>query len=253
MKHFLIAVEYAGLYSTINTVSFVLASFLGILHGKKIRVKLFVVTFAVVIERIISGPLATAIIFVENGFVSTGKQNGVVVFAFVPLLGFLLSKILRKSYKELWDVMMPVPLMMFVGARIACTIAGCCRGYACDWGIYNVKTGGYVFPIQLLEALVTVLILVYVFLREKKNKFVPDGRNVPIILITYGIARFFLEFLHDNEKIVLGVDSMQFHCIFMILVGIVTLLILRRGEKNASKIVSDISQEKDPGLQNNES
>ena len=41
----------------------------------------------------------TLILYVENGFSPTKLQNAVVMFAFVPLIGFLVSKLLKKSYK----------------------------------------------------------------------------------------------------------------------------------------------------------
>ena len=218
-------------YSIINTIANYTAILLGFIHGMKLRVGVIAVAVSIAVERYLSGPLATAIVYVENGFKDTGQQNAVVAFVFVPLIGFLLSKLLRKSYKELWDVMMVVPLMMFAGARIACTVSGCCRGYPCGWGLYNVKTGEICFPIQLLECLVAVSILIFVFFKEKKNNYVPDGKNVPIILISYGIARFFLEFLHDNTKIVAGLASTQFHCLFMIAVGVFALWIIKRSER----------------------
>ena len=124
---------------------------------------------------------------------------------------------------------MVIPLTMFAGARIACTTMGCCRGYVSKRGVYNPLYGGIRFPVQLLETVISVLILIYVFWREKKNHFVSDGRNVPIILITYGIARFFSEFLHDDIKI-FGFTWMQVHCVLMIMVGVITLRIIRRSE-----------------------
>ena len=123
---------------------------------------------------------------------------------------------------------MIIPIIRFAGARIACTITGCCRGYPFELGVYNPIVGERLFPIQLLEAFVSILIVGYVFWREKKNNFVSDGKNVPIILISYGITRFFLEFLHDNGQVFLGMDYMHFHCILMILVGVVCWFILNK-------------------------
>ncbi len=236
----IIAIDEAGLridaYNTINSISFYGSIILGILHGFKLKAGIIVVILSVLIERYLAGPLANAIIYVENGFVDTGKQNAVVAFVFVPLLGFVLAKVFRRSYKVMWDVMMVPPIIMFAGARIACTFAGCCRGYPFEWGIYNVKTSGNVFPIQLLESLVAIAILVFIFARERKNKFIPDGKNVPIILIFYGASRFFLEFLHNNEKIIIGLASTQFHCILMIIVGVLTLMIIRKSENKLTPI-----------------
>ncbi len=241
INNLIVTIYEAGLrtdaYSTINTIASIIAAVFGLLHGMKLKQGIIAVAVSVAIERALSGPLMTAILFVENGFKPTSRADGVVVYAFIPLLAFLVSKLVRRSWKEIWDVMMPVPLVMFVGARIACTVAGCCRGFPSSWGVYNVKTDSILFPIQLLQAFVTVLILVAVIWREKKNNFVPDGRNVPIILISYGILRFFLEFLQDNNKIFLGCSSTSFHCLFMILIGVITLLIIRHSEKNVKKAI----------------
>ena len=235
INNWVAAINEAGLrinvYNTINSVAFYLAILLGILHGMKLRVGIIAVIVSVLIERYLAGTLASAIIFVENGFVDTGKQNGVVVFPYIPLIGLLFAVIFKKKYTQMWDILMVPPMIMFAGARVACTVAGCCRGYPCDWGVYNPKTNEIVFPIQLLEAIVTILILIYVLLRERKNKFAPDGRNVPIILISYGVLRFFLEFFHDNEKVALVFASTQFHCLLMIAVGILTLYIINRNER----------------------
>ena len=104
INNLIIAIDEAGLrldaYSTIHSISFYLAIFLGILHGFKLKVGVIAVIVSVLVERYLAGPLATAIIYVENGFVDTGKQNAVVAFVFVPLFGFVLAKIFRKSYNK---------------------------------------------------------------------------------------------------------------------------------------------------------
>ncbi len=232
ISNLIATVDEAGLrsnaYSTINSVVYYFSIIFGIVHGIKLRIKPLHVIIAVTAERLLAGYIASAILFVEDGFVSTGRANAVVAFPFIPVIGFIAAKILKAPYQKIWDAVMVSPIVMFIGARIACTITGCCRGYQCDWGIYNAITNETHFPIQLLEAFVSVLILAYVFYREKKNSFIPDGMNVPIILIMYGVSRFLLEFLHDNEKIVLGIASTQFHCLIMIAAGLIALAMLRK-------------------------
>lgn len=240
----IISINEAGLrtsaYATINTIANYCAILFGFIHARKLKVGIIPSGLTVLAERELSGYLMTAIIFIENGFTDTGKLNAPVVYPYIPLMGFLVSKIVRRSYKEIWDIMIVPPMVMFIGARIACTVAGCCRGYPCSWGIYNVKIGECVFPIQLLESIVTIIILLFVIRRERKNNFVPDGRNVPIILISYGVSRFFLEFLHDNEKIIAGLASTQFHCLIMIISGVITLMIIRRSEQNQVRSIMEV-------------
>ena len=231
----IVAVDEAGLrqdaYSIINTVGLIVALLIGLANGLRLKVGIIATIVTLLAYYFLPGPIITAIMYIEDGFRITGRQNGVYIFAYIPLIGYLVSIIVRRSYKQIWDVLMVIPIARFVVARIACTITGCCSGYPSEWGVYNPVVVETLFPIQLLEAFVSLLILVYVFWREKKNKFIPDGKNVPIVLISYGIARFFLEFLHNNEKMFLNVNLMQFHCVLMIIVGVITLRIIRKSEK----------------------
>ena len=207
----------------------------GLVNGRKLKVGVLATIFAVAVYYFLSGPIVSAIIYLEDGFRNSGRKNGVYIFMYIPLLGYLASKLMRKSYKEFWDVMMVVPLTMFAGARIACTVTGCCEGYPFVWGVYNARTGDIRFPVQLLESVVSIMILVYVFVREKRRGFASDGKNVPIILISYGIARFITEFLRDDNKL-FGFTWMQVHCVAMLIVGLITLRIINQSER---KMVPD--------------
>lgn len=230
----IIAIDEAGMrqeaYSTINSVFWYVALLVGFLNGMKLKIGVVPSVVTLLVHSCLSGPIVTAIIFLEDGFRMSGRANGVYIFAFIPLLGYLVAKLLRKSYKQIWDMYMVIPLTMFAGARIACTVTGCCRGYPCSWGVYNPAVGEILFPVQLLESLISIFILTYVFWRQKKRNYVPDGRNVPIILITYGIARFFTEFL-NYDSLYFGFTWMQVHCVIMLIVGIVTLRIIQISEK----------------------
>lgn len=230
----IIAIDEAGMrqnaYSTINSIFWYIALLVGFLNGMKLKAGIIPSIVTLAVHQCLSGPIVSAIIFIEDGFRMSGRANGVYIFAFIPLLGYLIAKVLKKSYKQIWDLYMVIPLTMFAGARIACTVTGCCHGYPCSWGVYNPEVGKILFPVQLLESLISVLILAYVFWREKKRKYIPDGRNVPIILISYGVARFFTEFL-NYDSYLLGFTWMQVHCIAMLIVGIICLRIIRKSEK----------------------
>ncbi len=241
INDFIIAIDEAGLrqdaYSIINTIALIVALLIGLVNGLKLKVGIIATIVTLLAYYFLPGPIITAIMFIEDGFTVTGRQNGVYIFAYIPLIGYLVSIIVKKTYKQIWDVLMVIPLARFILARVACTVTGCCSGYPFKWGVYNPVEDQNLFPIQFLEAFVSLLILIYIFWREKKNKFIPDGKNVPIVLISYGIARFFLEFLHNNEKMFLNVNLMQFHCVLMIIVGGITLSIIQKSEKRHTGIV----------------
>lgn len=230
----IIAIDEAGMrqnaYSTINSIFWYVALLVGFLNGIKLKTGIIPTLITLAVHQYLSGPIVSAIIFIEDGFRMSGRANGVYIFVFIPLLGYLIAKVLKKSYKQIWDLYMVIPLTMFAGARIACTVTGCCRGYPCSWGVYNPEIGEILFPVQLLESLISIFILAYIFWREKKRNFVADGRNVPLILIIYGIARFFTEFL-NYDSYFLGFTWMQVHCILMLIVGMICLRIIRKSEK----------------------
>lgn len=234
INQWLMAIDAAGIrqevYDAINYIGAGAACAFGLFHGLKLKLKWRVVLLVVVIERLLSRPLISAILFVENGFQPADWINAVAAFPLMPLFGLLIAWIIRKPYREIWDVIMPVPLAMFVFARIACTVAGCCEGYVSSWGLYDGGENCIRFPIQLLQCLAAALILGAMLYREKKNGFVPDGRNMPFLLISYGTVRFFLEFLQDNEKVFLGCSTTNFYCIAMILMGLWCLRVIKRSE-----------------------
>jgi prolipoprotein diacylglyceryltransferase len=98
---------------------------------------------------------------------------------------------------------------------------GCCHGYPWEYGIYNHQLGYKTFPIQPIEALVAVGIVLFIWLREKKKGFKVDGEAYPLMLILFGYSRFFLEFARDNEKLIWGISSLAIHALIMGIVGTV--------------------------------
>ena len=226
-----------AVYGTINDVGMVIALLFGLFHSLKLKNGWWATFLTIAVYYFFAGRIASAIIYIEDGFRVSGRANAVYAFAYMPLLGFLVALIARKNYKAIWDALMVIPLTMFACARVACTVAGCCRGFPTQWGVYNPVVEQPLFPVQLLETLISLAILAFVLWREKKNAFVPDGKNMPIILISYGIARFLTEFLHDDAKI-FGFTWMQVHCVVMIAVGILTLKVIQHSEKNAERQAS---------------
>lgn len=148
------------------------------------------------------------------------------------LIGLILGKYIAhcklSDYIDLFGLL--VPLVHSFG-RVGCFCAGCCYGIRYD-GIFSVKytnplssvpTGVGIFPVQLLESLlvfILFLILLFLYLKGKKN-------IIFIYLISYGIIRFFTEFLrYDNERgLIFGISISQYIIIFLIIFSIVCLII----------------------------
>ena len=179
---------------------------------------------------------ASFTMWAEAGFTSSYRGNYAAGFMYAPLGCWLLSVLLRVPCKKLGDFLAPVPLIMHGFFRIACIMAGCCRGIPADWGIYNTYYGTYDFPVTFLEALISFGITGYLIWRFRRNRCEADGKSMSLMLILYGTARFITEFLRVGEKILLGLSVDSFHAMLMCAVGTVILLCMRRtsGSKQPS-------------------
>ena len=165
----------------------------------------------------------------------------VSMFIWIPLVGILAARILKIDWKTVCFFMAPcIPLIQTVG-HLGCIFSGCCQGFASSWGLYNIKTGMYHFPIQPIESLIALLIVFYLMHRAKKMNYEPDSNHYPLMMILYGSTRFICEFFRDNEKLLWGCSKLSFHALFMCLVGIAALIIISKKEMKL-KSMEQISQ-----------
>jgi phosphatidylglycerol---prolipoprotein diacylglyceryl transferase len=123
-----------------------------------------------------------------GGFVFYGGLLAGIVF-----LLFLNKYRFKLTEEVLWPIL---PAMTFghgIG-RIGCALAGCCYGAATDW-IWGIEQHGqHRHPTQLIEATALILMGLY-FLKSKKLKF----DLISQYFIIYGVLRFIIEILRDDE------------------------------------------------------
>ncbi len=169
--------------------------------------------------------------WIESGFKTFGGQHIVCIFVYVPLLAWLVAKILNIGLKEMCFIIAPLlPLNHTIG-HLGCFFAGCCRGYPAEWGFYHPIQKIFYFPIQPIESAVALAIVVLLVLITKKKNYYPDPIIYPLMLVMFGSTRFVLEFFRDNEKILWGCSSLSFHALFMALVGSVAIIVIKLKEK----------------------
>lgn len=116
--------------------------------------------------------------------------------------------------------------------RIGCFAAGCCWGKPTDlpWGVtftnqlaqqwVGTPLGIKLQPTQIYESLFEFLNFAFLTWLFRRRKF--DGQVIGAYLITYGIARFFFEFLRDDpgRGQILGVLSLvQLMMIVFVIAG----------------------------------
>ncbi len=155
-----------------------------------------------------------------------GKMNGlnfVRIVTFLPIPIFLMSRIFKDRFGTVADFIAPLLAVFHGVTHLGCVFPGCCHGYPSSWGLYSNNTGTVCFPIQPIEAFSSILIGVVLIVLALRG--VQKGKLYAWYLISFGITRFFWEFLRDNEKVWNGISELAFHAIVAALVGALCLCV----------------------------
>ena len=189
---------------------------------------------------LISGILGCKFLYVIENYkyvVKHGLKLGGFSFFGAALLGPLLMLLLSKPFKlspaESLDNTAVCVVAMLGTIRIGCFCNGCCGGR-----IFFFEHFDFSFPTQLIELACDALILVWLLRTEAR----PDnrGRLYGRFLLSYGIARFFIEFLRSTPKDWLGLSHGQWFSLIAIIAGAVAeLLFISRRTVNTAPQPND--------------
>ena len=166
--------------------------------------------------------------WMESGFTAFGGNNIVRIFVYVPLVGLPVARWLNIDRKKMLSLLSFGPLLVHGISHFGCIFDGCCSGYPSQWGVYNPFYRDIRFPIQPIEALTAVAIVIYLFRRAKKRNYIPDGLEYPIMLVTFGSTRFGFEFLRSGEKMFWGISNLAIHALFMFVVGVIWICVAKK-------------------------
>lgn len=176
---------------------------------------------------IIGGGILYTYIFSKGfGFSSLGGVIGGLIML------YLYSLLVKKDYKYMLILFMPsIPLMYAIG-KIGCFVAGCCYGIPYD-GIGHIVyhssevalLNTNLFPIQIVETIIFLIIFIYIISRYYKNKF--SIKLIMIEIIVCGIAKFLLDFLR-YEYTVKVVTSNQIMCLLLVIFSGIYLIRLNK-------------------------
>ena len=172
------------------------------------------------------GILYTYIFSKELGFSSLGGVMGGLIML------YLYSLLVKKDYKYMLILFMPsIPLMYAIG-KIGCFVAGCCYGIPYD-GIGHIVyhssevalLNTNLFPIQIVETIIFLIIFIYVISRYYMNKF--SIKLIMIEIIICGISKFLLDFLRYEHTIKL-ITSNQIMCLLLVIFSSIYLIRLNK-------------------------
>ena len=139
----------------------------------------------------------------------------------VPFL--LIALAFRESYGKLTDFYAPLVPVVHAGAHIGCIFTGCCHGYPSKWGLYSNVAETVCFPNVPLEIITLYVLSGLMTAMICKGK--QQGRLYAWYMVLFGVTRFFLEFLRDNEKIWCGLSELSFQALASVVLGLVMLAI----------------------------
>lgn len=219
------------LYNVFFALGFVSVMTGLIFFGRKMGMSLNTIVKTVLIVYPIAVFWMFTMFWLESGCTVWGGNNIVRVFVYVPLIGLPTAKYLHVDKKKMLSLLSFGPLLVHGISHFGCVFLGCCSGYPNDWGVYNPIYREIRFPIQPIEAVGAVAVVVLLFCRARKRNYIPDGREYPLMLTIYGMSRFLFEFLRNNEKIFWGISNLALHAFFMFAVGVIWLIVVRRKEK----------------------
>lgn len=162
---------------------------------------------------------------IGNPFDVTGGSAWYGGFLTATLLTLLLLRWLRLPILRTLDLMVPAVCLGQVLGRLGCFFSGCCFGIltTVPWGV--ILPGSHfpvpVHPTPLYEAGSYLMIFfALMFLLHPRKK---DGVVFASYAILAGTARFLVEFLRVNPRIVLGLTEAQVISTFLIASGLTIL------------------------------
>lgn len=153
---------------------------------------------------------------------------GAIIFQ--PIWCYIVSLFSGDKFRKLTDSLAPETFMYFIFGKIECLLSGCCHGIPWDTGIYSHKLEQTVFPVQIYEALATLVVVIILYALTN-CKALRMGSLFPIGTILYSIPRFVFEnYRYYDQKVesefFLGMTFWQMWCVISIIISVVWLVVL---------------------------
>lgn len=158
---------------------------------------------------------------IKNGLTLGGVSfYGTVFFMPAALCGA--AAVMKKERSAVIDFTTPPILLMLAFMRIGCFLNGCCGGISAD--IFGLHISS--IPTQLIELAFDIAIMILLLLHDNKKQ--QPGVLYPLFMISYGLVRFFIEFIRIRNEVFFGISNGQIFSLISICVGIAAYLIIKR-------------------------
>ncbi|WP_167955564.1 prolipoprotein diacylglyceryl transferase [Anaerosporobacter faecicola] len=183
--------------------------------------------------------------FLENPLEVLGSEGFVVYGGIISGVLLCMFYCIHKKvrFSSYFDIVMPSISIAQGFGRIGCFMAGCCYGSEtdCFLGVEfpansMAPTGVKLLPTQLFSAAGDFVIAGVLILFAKKAKY--KGDTAAMYLALYGIGRFLIEFLRDDERGAVGfLSTSQFISIFFVIIAVILFIANKKKGLPADRIV----------------
>lgn len=178
-----------------------------------------------------------------NGFMGELVGTGVNYFGGLFMYAvpwFFVSVIfISNPIKNIDILTMTLPFRL-IFIKLACFFNGCCWGIPWEYGPYNYNFDhpGKQVPLQAIEAIIALLIFVFLVIYRKKAK---PGTIFPMYLILYSFTRFFTEFLSGaNPNIIGPFNTYHVLCAIGFVIGLISFILAAKFGKKLSEFFDSI-------------
>ena len=172
---------------------------------------------------------------------------------------FFMAKKQSIPWMKMFDAAAPACALGYAVGRIGCLLSGdgdygvpthLPWGMSFEHGIVPTPPGVLVHPTPIYEFLVGCCIFVYLWHLGKRSLRGPraQGEVVASLFLLSGVARFLVEFIRINPRVIFGMSNAQFSALLTAVAGAVMLVMVKknfRAMKGEHRILEHIDEKGD--------
>ncbi|MBQ9085290.1 MAG: prolipoprotein diacylglyceryl transferase [Clostridia bacterium] len=220
------------LYSAFGYVAMLAELTVGMLICRKMNIKWWKALLFFAVSFCLRGYISNFIWWANKGFTDFGGGHLTRAYPYIPLLIIIpLALLLRVEKRRACDFSGATLLVFQAPVHLGCLFFGCCGGYESSIGVYSPMLDKVIVPVQLFDTITSAAIAIAVLVYMYKKKWDTKGVIFPLAMILHGADRFFWEFFRDHTRLFLGLTNLQYHALFLIAVGIISLILVNRYNK----------------------
>ena len=144
-------------------------------------------------------------------------------FLFIPLLTLLAWPIWKIKPLHGADYLTPAVFFIRGIVLIGCAVLGCSNGIPCSWGTPCPNFGYRIFPIDLIDAVATLIIGVFSVRLAKRWHYQAHGCVFAAAMISLGLVRFCLQLGNRDYWWIRGFNEDSVYSIIAIIIGLYIL------------------------------